>query len=99
MVSMLFRDPQALSSDLILPSSLQPRAFGSLNHVETLDSASNHYLEQIPGGAQIRVALQSNFSVLIMKVFVIKLRMLHMSLQVSCSVITLTRSNCQLGIK
>ena len=41
---MLFRDPQALSSTLALLGMLQPRAFGSLNRVETLDSASNYYL-------------------------------------------------------
>ena len=41
MVSTLFRDPQVRSSAL---STLQPRAFGSLNRVETLDSASNYYL-------------------------------------------------------
>ena len=44
MVSTLFRDPQALSSDLASLGTLQPRAFGSLNRVETLDSASNYYL-------------------------------------------------------
>ena len=31
MVYMLFRDPQALSSDLAALGTLQPRAFGSLN--------------------------------------------------------------------
>ena len=45
MVSTLFRDPQALSSDLAALGTLQPRAFGSLNRVETLDSASNYYIE------------------------------------------------------
>ena len=44
MVSMLFRNPQAHSSDLTLLGTLQPWAFGSLNHVETLDSVSNYYL-------------------------------------------------------
>ena len=44
MVSTLFRDPQALSSDLASLGTLQPRAFGSLNCVETLDSASNYYI-------------------------------------------------------
>ena len=44
MVSTLFRDPQALSSDLASLGTLQPRAFGSLNRVETLDSASNYYI-------------------------------------------------------
>ena len=43
MVSTLFRDPQALSSALAALGTLQPRAFGSLNRVETLDSASNYY--------------------------------------------------------
>ena len=47
MVSMLFRDPQALSSALASLGTLQPRAFGSLNHIETLDSASNYYLERV----------------------------------------------------
>ena len=41
MVSTLFRDPQARSSAL---GMLQPRAFGSLNRVEILDSSSNYYL-------------------------------------------------------
>ena len=44
MVSMLFIDPQALSSALAALGTLQPRAFGSLNHIETLDLASNYYL-------------------------------------------------------
>ena len=43
MVFMLFRDPQALSSALAALGMLQPRAFGSLNRVETLDSASNYH--------------------------------------------------------
>ena len=45
MISMRFRDPQSLSSALASLGMLQPRAFGSLNHVETLGSASNYYLE------------------------------------------------------
>ena len=45
MVSMLFRDPQARSSALAALGKLQPRAFGSLNRVETLDSVSNYYLD------------------------------------------------------
>ena len=44
MVSTLLRDPQARSSALAALGTLQPRAFGSLNRVETLDSASNYYL-------------------------------------------------------
>ena len=44
MVSTLFRDPQARSSALAALGTLQPRAFGSLNHVETLDSVSNYYI-------------------------------------------------------
>ena len=44
MVSMLFRDPQAFSSILAAFGTLQPQAIGSLNHIETLDSASNYYL-------------------------------------------------------
>ena len=44
MVSTLFRDPQAQSSALAVLGTLQPRAFGSLNRVETLDSSSNYYL-------------------------------------------------------
>ena len=46
MVSMLIRYPQALSSTLTLLGTLQPRAFRSLNRVETLDSTSNCYLER-----------------------------------------------------
>ena len=46
MVSMLFRDSQALSSTLASLGMPQPQVFGSLNHVETLDSASNYYLEK-----------------------------------------------------
>ena len=45
MVSTLFRDPQARSSTLAALGTLQPQAFGSLNRVETLDLASNYYLE------------------------------------------------------
>ena len=45
MVSTLFRDPQALSSALAALGTLQPWAFGSLNRVETLDSASNYYID------------------------------------------------------
>ena len=44
MVSTLFRDPRAQSSALAVLGTLQPRAFGSLNRVETLDSASNYYI-------------------------------------------------------
>ena len=44
MVSTLFRDPQARSSALAALGMLQPRAFGSLNRVETLDSSSNYYV-------------------------------------------------------
>ena len=45
MVSTLLRDPQARSSALAALGTLQPRAFGSLNRIETLDSASNYYIE------------------------------------------------------
>ena len=44
MGSTLFRDPQALSSALAALGMLQPRAFGSLNRVDPLDSVSNYYL-------------------------------------------------------
>ena len=44
MVSTLFRDPQVLSSALAALGTLEPQAFGSLNHVETLNSASNYYI-------------------------------------------------------
>ena len=43
MVSTLFRDPQVFSSALALFGTLQHLAFGSLNRVETLDSASIVY--------------------------------------------------------
>ena len=45
MGSRLFRDLQARSSVLAAPGTLQPRAFGSLNHVDPLDSVSNYYIE------------------------------------------------------
>ena len=45
MGSTRFRDPQALSSALAAFETLQPRAFGSLNRVDPLDSVSNYYLE------------------------------------------------------
>ena len=45
MGSMLFRDPQTLSSTLAALGILQPRVIASLNHVDTLDSVSNYYLE------------------------------------------------------
>ena len=44
MFSTLFRDPQARSSAPAALGTLQPRAFGSLYRVETLDSSSNYYL-------------------------------------------------------
>ena len=44
MGSTLFRDPQARSSALATLGTLQPRAFGSLNHVDPLDSVSNYYI-------------------------------------------------------
>ena len=44
MVSTRARDPQALSGVLAALGTLQPRAFGSLNHAETLDLASNLYI-------------------------------------------------------
>ena len=45
MVSTGFRCPQALSSALTTLGTLQPWAFRHLNPVETLDSASNYYVE------------------------------------------------------
>ena len=45
MVSTLFRDPQAWNSALTALRMLQPWAFGSLHHIETMDSASNYYLD------------------------------------------------------
>ena len=45
MGSTLFRDPQARSSALATLGTLQPRAFGSLNRVETLDLVSNYYID------------------------------------------------------
>ena len=47
MVSTLFKDPQARSSALAALGMLQPRAFRSLNRVETLDSSSNYYLDRL----------------------------------------------------
>ena len=47
MGSTLFRDPQARSSALAALGTPQPRAFGSLNRVDPLDSASNLYLVSI----------------------------------------------------
>ena len=44
MGSTLFRDPRARSSALAALGTLQPRALGSLNRVDPLDSASNYYL-------------------------------------------------------
>ena len=44
MGSALFRDPQARSSAFAALGTLQPRAFGSLNRVDPLDSVSNYYL-------------------------------------------------------
>ena len=46
MVSTFFRDPQALSSALTVLGTLHTQAFGFLNRIETLDSASNYYVEQ-----------------------------------------------------
>ena len=40
---MLFRDPQALSSALAALGTLQPRAFGSLNRIDPLNSLSTYY--------------------------------------------------------
>ena len=45
MGSTLFRDPQARSSALATLGTLQPRAFRSLNRVETLDLVSNYYID------------------------------------------------------
>ena len=47
MVSTLFRDPQARSSAFAALRTPQPQAFGSLNRVETLDSASNYYVVKV----------------------------------------------------
>ena len=44
MGSTQFRDLQSLSSTLASLRMLQPRAFGSLNCVDPLDSVSNYYL-------------------------------------------------------
>ena len=46
MGSTLFRDPQARSSALAPLGTPQPRAFGSLNRVDPLDSASNLYIDK-----------------------------------------------------
>ena len=48
MGSTLFRDPQALSSTLTALGMLQPRTFGSLNHVDPSDSVSNYYIKPLP---------------------------------------------------
>ena len=40
----LFRDPRARSSALAALGTLQPRALGSLNRVDPLDSVSNYYV-------------------------------------------------------
>ena len=61
MVSTLFRDPQALSSDLASLGTLQPRAFGSLNRVETLDSASNYYIVFLTLGAHAHEGYSTYF--------------------------------------
>ena len=45
MGSTLFRDPQARSSALAALGTPQPRAFGSLNRVDPLDSVSNYYIQ------------------------------------------------------
>ena len=50
MGSKLFRNPQALSSALAALGTLQPRPFGSLNRVETLDSISNYYIVHVFDG-------------------------------------------------
>ena len=47
MGSTLFRDSQALSSALAALGTVQPRAFGSLNRVDPLNSVSNYYLDWI----------------------------------------------------
>ena len=47
MVSTLFRDPQTRSSALTALETSQPRAFGSLNRIETLDSTSNYYVDSV----------------------------------------------------
>ena len=44
MGSTRFRNPQALSSALASLGTLQPRAFGFLNRVDPLVSASNLYV-------------------------------------------------------
>ena len=58
MVSTLFRDPQARSSALAALGTPQPRAFRSLNRVETLDSTSNYYIEAlVPRAAPLGLVL------------------------------------------
>ena len=47
MGSARFRNPQALSSALASLGTLQPRAFGFLNRVDPLVSASNLYIVQL----------------------------------------------------
>ena len=42
MVLVLVIDPEALSNDLTALSTLQPRAFGFVNRVDTLDSVANY---------------------------------------------------------
>ena len=45
MGSMVFRNPQALSSALAAFGTLQPRALGFLNTVDPLDTVSNCYIQ------------------------------------------------------
>ena len=58
MGSTLFRDPQVRSSALAALGTLQPRAFGSLNRVDPLDSVSNYYIAFVyiaHAGIRVRV--------------------------------------------
>ena len=50
MGSMLFKYPQALSSALAMLRTLQPRAFGYINHVDPSNSVSNYYLLVLRAG-------------------------------------------------
>ena len=71
MVSTLFRDPQAQSSVLNALGTLQPRAFGSLNRVESLDSVSNYYLVTPRNFVKINETLMHNYALTLSMVFVV----------------------------
>ena len=69
MGSTLFRDPQARSSALTTLGTLQPRVFGSLNHVDPLDLVSNYYIANAAAKRLSSISMSKSLSIFSFSLF------------------------------